>query len=85
MALNLGTATAQDQLIVYLHSYLLGIGALYEPRRFNRTPGLHTDASTMLPNRIGTLARCCAQQPGGHIPPDQTRDATLQHLQPSVT
>src|SRR6266404_3223123 len=33
----------------------------------------------MLPNGIGMLARCCAQQPGGRTPPDQTRDATLQH------
>ena len=43
MALNVGTATTQDQLIVYLHSYLLGIGALYEPRRFNRTLTSRTD------------------------------------------
>jgi hypothetical protein len=32
MALNVEMATAQDELIVYLHSYLVGIGALYEPR-----------------------------------------------------
>ena len=43
MALNVEMATAQDELIVYLHSYLLGIGALYEPRRFNRTLTSRTD------------------------------------------
>jgi hypothetical protein len=57
MALNVGTATTQDQLIVYLHSYLLGIGALYEPRRFNRTPTSRTDDAAEWYWNAGPLLR----------------------------
>jgi hypothetical protein len=50
MGLNVETATAQDQLILYLHSYLVGIGALYEPctdfayRRIDHAAESHRNA-----------------------------------------